>query len=258
VEDLHEVFKALRGANTKLNPKKCVFEIEGGKFPGFMLTHMGIEAKPEKCQTIVGMRSPQNMKEVQQLLGRLTALSRFVSRLAERTRPMVQILRKASKFSWDDRCEEIFKQLKDFLTCPSIIQKSRPDQPILVYLAALEEATSVALVQEDEGEEQPIYFVSWTFHATKTRYQMIEKVALALVFTARRMRPYFQNHSIIVRIDYPIFKILCKSDLVGRMIGWLVELSEFDIRYQPRGAIKSQCLADFSVELTPLPTMSPG
>jgi len=49
---------------------------------------------------------------------------------------------------------------------------------------------------------------------------MIEKVALALVLTARRMRPYFQNHSIIVRTDYPIFKILSKPDLAGRMIGW--------------------------------------
>jgi len=87
------------------------------------------------------------------------------------------------------------------------------------------------------------------------RYQMIEKVALALVLRARRMHPYFQNHSIIVRIDYPIFKILSKPDLAGRTIGWSVELSEFDIRYEPRGAIKSQCLTDFSAKLTPLPTL---
>jgi len=42
------------------------------------------------------------------------------------------------------------------------------------------------------------------------------------------------------------------------MIGWSVELSEFDIRYEPRGAIKSQCLTDFSAKLTPLPTLSGG
>ena len=72
---------------------------------------------------------------------------------------------------------------------------------------------------------------------------MIEKVALALVLTARRMRPYFQNHEIRVKTNYPIYKILSKPDLAGRMIGWLVELSEFDIKYEPRGAIKSQCRA---------------
>jgi len=171
---------------------------------------------------------------------------------------MVQLLRKAAKFSWDDRCEEIFKQFKEFLASRSVIQNPRPDHPILVYLTVSEEVVSAALVQEGEGEDRPVYFVGRTLHAAETRYQMIEKVALALVLTAKRMRPYFQNHSITVRTDYPIFKILSKSDLAGRMIGWSVKLSEFDIRYEPRGAIKSQCLADFSAELTPLPTLSAG
>jgi len=170
VEDLKDVFKSLREANMKLNPEKCTFGVEGGKFLGFMLIHRGIEANPDKYQAIVGMRSPKNIKDVQQLLGRLATLSRFVPRLAERTRPMVQLLRKVAKFSWDDRCEEIFKQLKDFLTSPMVIQKPRLDQPILVYLAVYEEAISVALVQEVENEERPIYFFSRTLYATEMRY----------------------------------------------------------------------------------------
>jgi len=85
---------------------------------------------------------------------------------------------------------------------------------------------------------------------------MIEKVALALVLTTRRMRPYFQNHVITVITDYPIFKILSKLDLAGRMIGWSMELSEFDIIYKLRGAIKPQCLDDFSVALTPQQDLS--
>jgi len=108
---------------------------------------------------------------------------------------MVQLLRKGKKFAWDDQCEEIFKQFKEFFTSPAVIQKPRPDHPILVYLAVSEEAVSAALVQETEGEERLVYFVSRTLHLAETRYQMIEKVALALVLTARQMRPYFQNHS---------------------------------------------------------------
>ena len=87
---------------------------------------------------------------------------------------------------------------------------------------------------------------------------MIEKVALALVLMARQMRPYFQDHSITVRTDYPILKILSKPDLVGSMIGWSIELSEFNIRYELRGSIKYSCLADFFAELTPLSDISVG
>jgi len=107
------------------------------------------------------------------------------------------------------------------------------------------------LVQKINSEEHPIYFVSRALHGAEIRYQMIEKVAMALVITARRMRMYFQNHRIIVRKNYPIVKILTKPDLAGRMIGWTIELSEFHIQYQPRGAIKSQALANFAAELTP-------
>nr|KYP61955.1 Pro-Pol polyprotein [Cajanus cajan] len=82
-------------------------------------------------------------------------------------------------------------------------------------------------------------------------YQMIEKLALALVTSARGLRPYFQSHQVIVKTDYPIKQILRKPELAGRMIAWSVELSEFGIQYESRGALKAQCLADFVAELTP-------
>jgi len=97
--DLQEVFDALEKTNMRLNPEKCAFGVEEGKFLGFMLTHRGIEANLDKYKVITEMRSPKNMKEVQQLLSRLTTLFRFIPRLAERIRPMAQMLRKAGKFS---------------------------------------------------------------------------------------------------------------------------------------------------------------
>jgi len=75
------------------------------------------------------------------------------------------------------------------------------------------------------------------------------KLALSLVHAARHLRPNFQNHHIIVKTDYPIQKILQKPDLVGRMSSWVVELSEFDIRYEPHGPVKAQCLLDFVNDL---------
>ena len=125
IKDLQEVFDVLRRVNMRLNPKKCVFGVEGGKFLGFMLTHRGIEANPVKCKAITDMRSPSNLKEIQQLLGRLTTLSRFVPRLAERIRPIAQMLRKSSKFSWNEECEQIFGQLKTFLSSPTVIKKAK-------------------------------------------------------------------------------------------------------------------------------------
>jgi len=77
------------------------------------------------------------------------------------------------------------------------------------------------------------------------RYQSLEKAALAMVFSARRLRHYFQSFMVVVMTDLPIQKVLQKPDVAGRMVRWVVELSEFDIQYEPRGYIKGQVYADF-------------
>ena len=56
-----------------------MFGVQAGKFLGFLLTKIGIKAKPDKCAVIIGMRSPVNVKEVQRLTGRMATLSRFLS-----------------------------------------------------------------------------------------------------------------------------------------------------------------------------------
>ncbi|GAU32570.1 hypothetical protein TSUD_218280 [Trifolium subterraneum] len=97
-------------------------------------------------------------------------------------------------------------------------------------------------------------FSSKTLRGVETRYQKIERLCLAVVITARKLRQYFQSHQVIVKTDYSIKNVLRKPDLAGRMVAWSVEFPEFDITYVPRGPIKSQALADFVLEMTDPPS----
>ena len=78
----------------------------------------------------------------------------------------------------------------------------------------------------------------------------MEKLALALVIAARKLRPYFQAHTIIFLTNHPLRKAMNKPDAARRLIQWAIELSDFDIEYRPRQAIKAQALADFIAEFT--------
>jgi len=98
LEDLEEVFARIRKYNIRLNPEKCIFGVRGGKFLGFMLTNRDIEANPDKCEAIMKMGSPKNLKEVQRLVGKMNSLSRFLPILAERTKPIVNLLKKSETF----------------------------------------------------------------------------------------------------------------------------------------------------------------
>ena len=65
VADLEELFTPIIKYNLKLNPKKCVFGVEAGKLLGFLFNERGIEANLDKCATVIGVRSPAPLKEVQ-------------------------------------------------------------------------------------------------------------------------------------------------------------------------------------------------
>ena len=78
----------------------------------------------------------------------------------------------------------------------------------------------------------------------------MEKLILALVIAARKLRPYFQAHTIEVPTEFPMKQVLHKPETSGRLMKWVIELCEFDIRYMPKTAIKGQILADFVMEFT--------
>jgi hypothetical protein len=92
LDNLALVFDRLRLTRTKLNPDKCVFGVTAGKLLGFLVSHRGIEANPEKIRTIEAMRPPAHIKDVQKLKGCLATLNRFISRLAEHTLPFFMFL----------------------------------------------------------------------------------------------------------------------------------------------------------------------
>ena len=131
-----------------------------------------------------------------------------------------------------------------------VLCKPQTGAPLRLYFVVTKRAISSVLVQEQEQVQRPIYFVSKVLQGPEVRYQALEKAALEVAFSARRLRHYFHSFTVVVMTDLPIQKVLKKPDVAGRMVKWTVELSEFDIRYEPRGPIKGQVFADFIVELS--------
>ena len=78
----------------------------------------------------------------------------------------------------------------------------------------------------------------------------MEKLAFALVTAARKHKPYFQARTIIVLANLPLKRAMSSPEAARRMALWAIELSEFDIQYRPRIAVKGQIVADFIAEYT--------
>ena len=241
-----EAFQTLREYNMKLNPAKCAFRVSAGKFLGFIVNNRGIEANPDKIKVVLGMPPPSSIKEVQRLTGRIAALSRFVSKASDKCQPLFQVLKKA--FQWDANCEEAFSALKTYLSSPPIMVSPSEGELLTLYLAFSDFSTSAVRVRDKARVHHPIYYCSRALRGAKERYPRMKKLILTLVTTARKLRPYFQDHTIKVPTEYPIKQVLHKPETSGRLMKWAIKLSEFDIRYKPKTAIKGQVLVDFVME----------
>lgn len=98
-----------------LNLAKCSFGVQACNFFGFMLTKRGIEANKDKFQAIIDMRSPSNVKQIQQLTRRLAVLSHFISCAGDKAFHFFTTLNKNERFEWTNECEQEFLRLKVFL-----------------------------------------------------------------------------------------------------------------------------------------------
>jgi hypothetical protein len=106
ITDLEETFASLREYRWKLNSNKCVFGVPSGKLLGFIISHRGIEANPEKISAITKMKAPTCIKDVQKLTGCMVALKRFISKLGERGLPFFKLLKHQEKFVWTPEADQ--------------------------------------------------------------------------------------------------------------------------------------------------------
>jgi hypothetical protein len=106
IEDLKETSDNLDRYMLKLNLTKCSFGVSAGQLLGFLVSARGIEANPKKIQAILTMGKPAKLHEVQQLTGRVAALSRFVTQLGEKALPFYALIKKSDKkFEWTEEAD---------------------------------------------------------------------------------------------------------------------------------------------------------
>ena len=108
--------------------------------------------------------------------------------------------------------EEIFciddivsaEDLKAYLCSPPLLSPSKPREELFLYLAVSSAAVSAALIREENKVQRPVYYANQVLWGAKERHPPMEKLVFALITAARKLKPYFQAHTIVVLIDKPL------------------------------------------------------
>ena len=252
--DLAETFANLRTYNIKLNPSKCTFGVPVGKLLSFLVSERGIDTNPEKVDTILRMKRPVRVHDVQKLIGCLAALSRFISRLGEKALPLYRLMKNSDKFEWSEEADAAFEELKTLLSTQPVLAAPISKEPLLLYIAATGQVVSTVLTveREEEGKaykvQRPVCYLSEVLTPSKQCYPHYQKLVYGIYMTMKKVAHYFSDHSITVVSDAPLSEILNNRDATGRVAKWAIELLPLDIKFEAKKAIKSQAIADFLAE----------
>ncbi|GJX54977.1 reverse transcriptase domain-containing protein [Tanacetum coccineum] len=112
---------------------------------------------------------------------------------------------KKSDFQWTPEAEEAFKQMKKLIAELPTLTAPREHEELIIYLAAAKEAISAVLMTDREGRQIPVYFVSRTLRGPEVNYTPMKKLVLALLSASKRLKRYFQAHTIVVVTGYQWF-----------------------------------------------------
>uniref|UniRef100_A0A2N9GU32 RNA-directed DNA polymerase n=1 Tax=Fagus sylvatica TaxID=28930 RepID=A0A2N9GU32_FAGSY len=220
--DLRKLFQRLKKYQLRLNPNKCAFGVTSGKLLGFIVSGRGIEIDPAKLASLHSLLRPAS--------------------------PLFKLLRKDVKIKWTEDCQRAFDKIKEYLLNPPILVPPTPGRPLILYLTVQEASMGCMLGQQDETgkKEQAIYYLSKKFTEPETRYLLVEKTCCALAWASKKLRQYMLYYTtwLVSRMD-PIKYIFEKPALTGKIARWQVLLSEFDILFVARKAIKGQAIADY-------------
>lgn len=200
-ESLYKVFKALYDNNLKVEPAKCKILHKEVKYLGHIISKDGIRPTSENIEAIKNMKRPQTIRNVRSFLGTVNFYGKFIPNIADKRKPLNELLKKNVKFIWSAECETAFEELKNYLISEPVLVRPNFDDKFVLTTDASDYAIGAVLTNE-KSNDHPIAYASRALIGAERKYFTIEKELLAIVWAVDYFKHYIYNQNFIVYTDH--------------------------------------------------------
>ena len=190
----------------KLNPEKCEFF--------------------KKIEKVKNWPEPKKVKEIQQFLGLCGYYRKFVKDFAKIAAPMINLVKRETKWSWDQEVKNSFEKLKEALISYPILQQPDFNREFILYTDASGLAVGAILSQkDDEGNEYVCHYASRTLKGPECHYGISEKECLAVLWAVKLFRVYLYGKRFSIITDHSALKwLMTIKDVSGKLARWSIFL----------------------------------
>jgi len=207
--------------------------------------HVGlgkVEPLQKKVDALLNFPRPITRKQLQSFLGLANYYRKFVPHFASLSVVLSDLLKKGVKFQWSNEAEQAFLDIKSRLASRPILVPPDFTKPFSILVDASNVAIGAALVQDVNGLEHPICYLSRKLNKYQRNYAVIEKEALALLTAVRTFSVYFGSTPVNVYTDHSPLQFLNRmSPYNQKLLRWNLELQQFNLEIIHRAGKNNFC-----------------
>ena len=197
-ENLRRVLTRLEENNAKLNREKCSFRQRQVVFFGHTFSSNGVQADPEKIDTIKKMQPPKNVSEMKSLLGMTQYVSRFIPNCASITTPLRTLTHQNVPWKWQTEQENALKKLQHELTSDHVMAYFDASKPTTIIVDASPFGLGALLTQDG----RVISYASRALSSVESRYSQTEREMLAVIWAIEHYHLYLYGAKFTVITDH--------------------------------------------------------
>lgn len=195
---LEAVLERCRKNNLKMNPKKTKVAQSEVNYVGHILTRDGVKPSNERIKSIVNMRDPENLSELQTILGMISYVSKFIPHLSDLNAPLRE-LKKQREWMWGDKERNAFKLIKEALISTPVLRYYDVNSPVTLTVDASRKGLGAAIIQKNGV----VAYASRALTPAEQRYAQIELEMLAIVFGCTRFHHLIYGmKNVVVESDH--------------------------------------------------------
>jgi len=228
-EHLRIVLQTLREHKLYAKLSKCEFWLSEVTFLGHVISKEGVKVDPQMVKAVIEWPRPTNITEIRSFLGMAGYYRRFVQDFAGIALPLTHLLRKATKFEWDEKCEAAFQELKHKLTTAPVLALPVEVEDCIIYSDASRRCMGCVLMQN----ERVIAYASRQLKPHEINYPTHDLELAAVVFALKIWRHYLYGSPCKIFSDLQSLKyIFIQKELNLRQRRWWELIKDYDLQMQ--------------------------
>ena len=218
----------------RLKPKKCFLLQTEVRYLGHVVSQNGISTDPDKISAVKKWPTPQSVSDVRSFLGFVSYYRKFIDTFADKAKPLIQLTEKANKFSWGEKEENSFQDLKNALVSAPILAYPDPNLPFILDTDASNIGIGAVLSQVQGDEEKVIAYASRALSKAERNYCTTRKEMLAIVYYTKYFRHYLIGKKFLLRTDHSALRFMKTMHLEGQIARWAEMLQNYDFDLKHR------------------------